>query len=72
MTISAKTFTARAAAATLGLAAFRDCATRAGALRDHRTGRPCLRFSGAYGCYWKRQRVLDSWGWHVRRVRVCV
>ena len=38
----------------------RDCATRAGALRDHRTGRPCLRFSGAYGCYWKRQRVLKS------------
>ena len=23
------------------------------------------------GCYWKRERFFDGYGWHVRRVRVC-
>ena len=84
MTITAKTFTALAAATTLGLAVF---ATAQPAEAHHHRHHhhhhrhvgvviapvgPAYAYSGAYGCYWKRQRVLDSWGWHVRRVRVCV
>jgi len=23
------------------------------------------------GCYWRRERFFDGWGWQVRRVRVC-
>ncbi len=83
MTTKIKTFTAFAAAATLGLAAFAT-AQPAQAHHNHHHHHhrhvgvviapvgPAYAYSGAYGCYWKRQRVVDSWGWHVRRVRVCV
>jgi hypothetical protein len=23
------------------------------------------------GCFWRRERFWDGWGWRVRRVRVC-
>ncbi len=83
MTISTKTFTALAAATTLGLAAFATAQpAQAHHHHHHHHHRhagvviapvgPAYAYSGAYGCHWKRQRVLDSWGWHVRRVRVCV
>jgi len=86
MTNKSKTFTALAAAATLGLAAFAT-AQPAQAHHSHHHHHhhhhrhagfvitpvgPAYAYSGAYSCYWKRQRVVDSWGWHVRRVRVCV
>jgi len=84
MTTKTKTFTALAAAATLGFAAFAT-AQPAQAHHNHHHHHhhrhvgvvfapvgPAYAYSGAYGCYWKRQRVVDSWGWHVRRVRVCV
>ena len=29
-------------------------------------------YGPAYGgCYWRRERFFDGWGWQVRRVRVC-
>ena len=82
MTTSAKTLTALAAAATLGLAAF---ATAQPAQANQHHGHhhhhrhfvffapaPVYAYSAPYGCYWTRQRVWDGWGWHQRRVRVCV
>jgi hypothetical protein len=70
MTATAKTFTALGAAATLGLAAF---ATAQPAQAHHHYHHhrhvgvfvapvgPAYACAGAYGCSWKRQRVLDSW-----------
>ena len=79
MTVTAKTFIALAGAVTLGLAAF---ATAQPAQAHHHHHRhvgviiasvgPAYAYSGTFGCYWKRQRVLGGWGWHVRRARACV
>ena len=84
MTNKTKIFTAFAAAATLGLAAFATVQPAQAHHNHHHHHHhrhvgvviapvgPAYAYSGAYGCYWERQRVVDSWGWHVRRVRVCV
>src|SRR4029079_1088988 len=85
MTAKTKTFTALAAAATLGFAAFATTQPAEAHHNHHHHHHhhrhvgvviapvgPAYAYSGAYGGYWKRQRVVDTWGWHVRRVRVCV